>query len=287
MSNAVSEGFDALVESLVPPFSEPDNAEVNLSVIERCLKSEFDMKYLVTCGSTGHGTNVNGFSAIDCIAVIEKRHLLEDSGKSLIRIKDSLAKHFPEATITDGRPVVSIPFGDGSSDKHHIVPAYPVKKDAEYDYYGIPGPAARWIEACPGGHSAWVNGLNTEAEHRLKPFVRVVKAWNYFNGEPLWSFFLEVSALEFIKNRNPIVYSSDVMLFFTHLAKRFLDPIEQAKSSSELIYATSKADRDAALDRVRAAAQLARQARECEVKGDIADARYYWRKMFNWKSSNL
>ncbi|MBZ0216926.1 MAG: nucleotidyltransferase [Fimbriimonadaceae bacterium] len=285
MTNAISDGFEALVARLIPPFSEPEHAEINLSNIERCLKSAFDMDYLVTFGSTGHGTNVAGYSAIDCFAVIDKKKLLEESGKCLVQIKKCLAEHFADVTLTEGRPVISIPFGDGRSERHHIVPAFPADNKGEYDIYGIPGPSDRWIKANPGGHSAWINRLNDEADGMLKPFVRVVKAWNYFNGEPLWSFYLEVCAADFIKGKSPVVYSSELMLFFTQLAKKFLEPIEQPESSNELIYGTSKDDREAALNVVRNAALLAREARKCEANGEIADANYFWRKMFNWRST--
>ena len=283
MSRTVNEGFNEFVEGLIPPFSEPGSAATNLRIIERCLKSGFDMDYLVTYGSIGHGTNVDGYCAIDCFAVIDKSRLHEESNKSLAEIRDCLAGHFPDAIVTDGRPCISISFGDNPCDRHHVVPAFPSGKQGDHYFYGIPGPSDQWIEASPGGHSAWINSLNDESKNKLKPFVRAIKAWNFYNGKPLWSFYVELCAAEFLKERNPIVYSSDVASFLTELARNCLEPVEQPASCNEPVYGTSRADRKNALNAVRVAADLARQAHACEVKGNIADAYYFWRKLYSWR----
>jgi len=283
MERTVEHGFFELVERVRPKYSESDAAVRNLNGIERCLKDEFDMDYLAAYGSSGHGTNISGYSAVDCFAVIHKGRLREKSGESLLNIRGCLAEHFDDVTVTKGRPMVSVPFGVSRAERHLIVPAFMSGRMGRHDIYSIPGPNDRWVASCPGAHSAWINQLNDELNKSLKPFIRVVKAWNYFNTEPLWSFYAELSAVEFLQKDGAVVFSMDLKNFFHHMIDKGLEPFPGSKGCTEPVYGTTVADRNAALDKLKSAAELADQARESEVKGNIADAYYYWRKVFNFR----
>ncbi len=280
MKRSVADGFDSLSAQLLPAFSDSEKGAKNFSAIERCLKSDFGMSYMVTFGSTGHGTNVDGYSGVDCFAVIGKSRLCEASGECLSEIWQSLLDRFADAVIVEGRPFISIPFGDSRSERHHVVPAYSKGDRDGHDVYGIPGPGDRWVDSCPGAHSAWINSLNDELGRNLKPFIRVVKSWNYSNDQPLWSFYLELCVADFLSKDSFIDYSFDMRNFFDYMVARNLAPFEDAEGSGEPVYGTSLADRDTALAKLRIAAEQAGKARECEVRGEIVDAYYWWRKVF-------
>lgn len=282
MARTVGQGFDELVERVTPKYVESENAARNLTKIERLLSAEFGMDYLATFGSSGHGTNVAGYSAVDCFAVIHKSRLHEKSGQSLHLIKDCLSEHFDDVTVTRGRPVVSVPFGGSGAERHQIVPAFLTKKIGHHDVYAIPGPSNRWVGSCPGLHSAWINQLNDNLNKSFKPFTRVVKAWNCYNGEPIWSFYLELCAADYLQKDGGVVYSMDVKNFLRHMVDLKLEPLPGSKGCSEPVYGTAAADRERALEALEAAADLAQQARDLEVNGDIVDAFYHWRMLFNW-----
>ncbi|MGI9413715.1 MAG: SMODS domain-containing nucleotidyltransferase [Hyphomicrobiales bacterium] len=285
MQRTVNQGFRELLERIVPTYAESAAAEKNASVIERRLKTEFDMSYMATFGSTGHGTHIKGHSAVDCFAVIPKAHLFADSGKSLIKIRFSVSKDFPAAGVTGGRPVVAVPFGEGPAERHHIVPAFPKGKKGEYDVYGIPAPRDRWVSACPGAHSTWLNGLDAELDRKLKPLVRLVKAWNIYNGEPLWPFYIELCMAEYLQQESSVVYSVDLKNFFRYVALKRLAPFEGSEGCDEPVYGTSRADKDEAIAKLVSAAEMTDTARECEIKGDIENAYFWWRKVFKYKFS--
>ena len=279
----VDQGFRKLLGRIVPTYAESAEAEKNASVIERRLKSEFDMTYMATFGSTGHGTHLDGYSAVDCFAVIPKAHLFEDSGKSLIKVRFAVSKDFPQANVTGGRPVVEVPFGDGPAERHHIVPAFPKEKQGEYDVYGIPGPRDRWVSSCPGAHSTWLSGLDAELDRKLKPLIRLIKTWNVANGEPLWSFYLELCMAEFLKQESSVVYSVDLKNFFRYIALLRLAPFEGSEGCNEPVYGTTVAAKEAAYAKLVAAAEMSDKARDFELKGDIENAYFWWRKVFNYK----
>lgn len=283
MARAVSDGFEEFVERVTPEYAESANAEKNLVIIERCLTSQFKMDYMATYGSTGHGTNVNGYSPVDCFAVIDQSKLLEVSGDSLAEISTFLLEHLPDTAVTGGRPVVAVPFGKNRAEIHHVVPAYPKGKKGPHDIYGIPAPRDRWIDSCPGAHSEWINDLNDEMGRNLKPFIRVVKAWNFYNDAPIWSFYVELCVAEFLKSDSSIVYSVDLKNFFKYMVDKGLAPFEGSAGCTEPVYGTSQADKEIGLEKLKTALALAERARNAEVKGDIADAFYLWRKTFNWR----
>lgn len=283
MTRTVQQGFIELSNTLAPAYSEPENAAASLAVIERCLTSAFDMSYLAPYGSTGHGTQIPGYSAIDSLAVVDNARLFKESSRSLDTFREALSSEFPDAVVTGGRPVVAVPFGDTPGEQHRVVPAYLKGSQGEYDVYGIPAPRDRWIRACPAGHSAWLNALNDELGQNLKPFVRVIKAWNHYNGEPLWSFYLELCAADFLEKDSSIVYPVDVESFFWYMLKRRLAPFEDSHGSDEAVYGTAIADKEAAKEKLLIAANLAKQARTWEQRDNISEAFYSWRKLFNWQ----
>ena len=279
----VDDGFLEFAASLSPKYTESAAAEANLTAIERCLKSEFDMRYLAPYGSTGHGTHVNGCSASDCFAVIPTEKLFKDSLKSLDEVHAVLKNQFPDASIADGRPVIIIPFGEKLSERHHIVPAFVQPSEGEFDIYAVPAPRGRWVRISPGAHSAWLNALDRDLNSNLKPFVRMVKAWSYFNDQPIWSYYLELCVADFFKNDAAIIYSVDLNSFFNYLSGRRLAAFEGAAGCSEPVYGTSIAGKERAQKAIAEAVEFSNNARTCEVRGQVADAFYWWRKMFEWR----
>ena len=69
MPRTVADGFSEFSKQLISKYTESDVAKDKLSIIERSLRTKFDMMYLATYGSTGHGTNENHYSAVDCFAL--------------------------------------------------------------------------------------------------------------------------------------------------------------------------------------------------------------------------
>jgi hypothetical protein len=279
----VAAGFAEFRERLVPKYTESETAVATLQVIERCLRQAFDVAFVAPYGSRGHGTNVRGFSAIDSFAVIPTSDLYEDSGKSLQHFHKALASRLPDAFVTGGRPVVAVPFGARPSERHHVVPAFHRGARGDHDLFAVPAPRSRWITISPGAHSNWINELDRTLNNNLKSFIRVVKAWSYYNEDVVWRYYLELCAADYLKNDSEVAYSHDLCRFFDYLADRELAPFESTEGCDEPVYGTSIADRESALARIRATAAMAKKARECEQKGNVPDAFYWWRKIFDWR----
>jgi hypothetical protein len=194
-----------------------------------------------------------------------------------------LEVHFQNVTLTDGRPTVAVPFGTAYDEKHQIIPAFSVGKKNEHGLYGVPAPGDRWINISPEAHSDWLGQINNNLGEKFKPFIRLIKAWNRYNDSPLWSYYIELCVAEFLSQETSVVYSLDMTNFFHFMNERKLDPVTGAAGSEGLVYGTSIATKEAVQVRLALTAELAAKAYKCESEGDIADAFYYWRKLFNWQ----
>lgn len=279
----VEAGFAEFCKRLVPKYTESEAAVSTFQKIENCLQKSFDLAFIAPYGSRGHGTNVQGYSAIDSFAVVPSEQLYEDSGKSLEKIQGIISQDLPKTTITEGRPVVAVPFGEQRSERHHIVPAYCAGTKDGQDLFAIPGPLGRWVVACPAAHSIWINDLDSSLKNDLKSFIRMVKAWSYFNDDIVWRYYLEHCAADYLKRHDMSAYSSNLCGFFDYLERRELAPFEKTAGCNEPVYGTSIADKEAAKAVIRETHKMARMALDCEKKGDIADAFYWWRKIFDWR----
>lgn len=279
----VKAGFKEFCEQLVPKYTESETAVSTLQTIENCLAKTFDLAFIAPYGSRGHGTNVRDFSAIDSFAVVPSDELFEESGKSLEKVKDVIADALPGVFITEGRPVVAVPFGEQRSERHHIVPAYYAGTRDDHDVFAIPAPRDRWIRTCPAAHSIWINELDRTLKNNLKSFIRVVKAWSYFNDDIVWRYYLELCAADYLKHDAKIAYSRNLCGFFDYLESRELAPFEDTAGCNEPVYGTSIADRDAAMTAILDTHKMARKAWTSEQNGNIADAFYWWRKIFDWQ----
>lgn len=283
MTRSVQDGFAELSAALMPAYSEPEHAAAALTRIERCLHDAYGISFVAPYGSTGHGTHIADYSALDCFTVVDNSRLYKESSRSLEEMREILLDASPDTFVTEGRPVVAVPFGEARAEQHRIVPAYLKGTRGSHDLYGIPAPRDRWIGACPAGHSAWINARNDELGQNLKPFIRVLKAWNHFNGEPLWSYYLELCAADFLKRDTSIVYAVDVESFFWYMLKRRLKPFEDSPGCDETVYGTAIKDKEAAQAKLLEAANLAKEARTWERRGDLQQAFFCWRKLFNWQ----
>ena len=66
------------------------------------------------------------------------------------------------------------------------------------------------------------------------------------------------------------------------MLKRGLEPFDNTPGCTELVYGTSIAGKGAARAAIRNAVKFSTNAQTCEKREQIADAFYWWRKMFDW-----
>lgn len=283
MAKTVNEAFDILLKRLTPSGTESATAASHRATIKACLESNFGMTSFFHSGSFGHGTSVSGHSDVDYFAVIPRENLSNDSQYTLRKIKEALERRFPRTNVVVRSPGVVVPFGSSASEVHEIIPADYVKRTGDFNIYDIPDRAGGWMRASPRAHNTYVTNEHNRLRYKLKPLIRLVKAWKYYRDAPIRSFYMELRITESMSDESSIVYKFDVRKAFRRMIDVQLRRMQDPQGISGYVYAGSDADKNSALPRLERALARANHAREAEERGDIKTAFDWWDKVFNGK----
>jgi hypothetical protein len=90
-------------------------------------------------------------------------------------------------------------------------------EEQEIAVFRIPGPSDEWIESIPIAHNAFVSDVNDRLGKKVKPLVRLVKAWKYNKGVPVSSFYLEMRTVKYASGESSIIYDIDLRAVFNQL----------------------------------------------------------------------
>lgn len=281
MPRTVDEGFRDFLKRLTPSAAESAAAKSHRASIEARLKSEFGITRFVRIGSFGNGTSISGYSDVDYLASIPRVHLNNNSASSLGKVRDSLSNRFPNTGVRVSCPAVVVPFGTTRSESTEIVPAdYLGKKSGHYSYE-IPDCAEGWLKASPDAHKAYVAEIDQRLGGKVKPLIRFIKAWKYFRGVPIYSFYLELRVAKYAGGEKSIEYDIDVKRILRQLKDTNLADMQDPMGISGYVPAckTSALYLDA-MSKLETAVSRAEKAREAASNLNISSAFEWWRLLY-------
>jgi hypothetical protein len=283
VATTVASAFDIFLGRLTPTPGETAAAKAHRESIRQCLESRFEITNFFRTGSFGHGTSVRGFSDVDCFAVVPTVKLTRNSDTTLGYFRDALDARFPRTGVKVRGPAVIVPFGKDGAESTEVIPAdYVGKSSKGKNVYDIPNRAGGWMRSSPSGHNAWVDDIDQKLSGRVKPLIRIVKAWKYQRAVPVHSFYLELRVAAWAAHEKAIVYSLDVRGVLKHLdglgLASMVDPIEVAgrvaASGTDVQLADAKSKLTTALTR-------AEKARVAELTDHPKEAFQWWDLVFN------
>jgi hypothetical protein len=286
MPSTVEQGFTKFHTWLTPTQGENDAAKRHRSSIEACLKTNFEITRFFRTGSFGNGTSIRGYSDVDYFASIPREKLKNDSSVSLRIVKDALDLRFPGTGVRVNSPAIYVPFGTDASESTEIVPADYLGDTtinrSVYPVYHIPDGVGSWMNASPDAHNTYVAYVNGEKGQKVKPLIRFLKAWKFYQNVPISSFYLEMRAAKFAANEDRIEYSVDLKTLLRKLYDSDLAALQDPMGVSGNIRPCStdvkKAD---SLSKLGTAVVRAEKAVNAENAGKISDAYYWWDLLFN------
>ena len=285
MPRSIEEGFGDFLTKLTPSTFESDAAKSHRNSIKTRLELDFD--YLVRftrIGSFGNGTSISGYSDVDYLACLPRKHLTENSTYSLQKVRNSLDGRFPNTGVRVSCPAVVCPFGNSASETTEIVPADEVNDNNGYKVYDIADCAGGWMKASPDAHNAYVRSIDNKLNNKVKSLIRFIKAWKCFREVPISSFYLELRVAKYASTESVIVYDIDVKQFLVQLRASGLADMQDPMGISGYIPAcATSAQKDDAISKLDTAATRAEKAREETGKGNISDAFEYWRLLYNYE----
>lgn len=250
------------------------------------MTNNFKCSNFFETGSFGNGTGVRHHSDTDYFSVCPSAELWTDSGYTLRKVKEALKNTFWRTEGIEVRsPAVRIPFGNYASETLEVTPATrnglvstPIGDKYSYD---IPNSDGGWMQSSPGAHNAYVNRENDRLGGKLKPLIRLIKAWKFYNNVPINSFYLELRTTKYAEGESSTIYDIDVKRVMKIVYDNDLPSIQDPMGISGYVKACSTdAKREDALSKVKTGFTRAEKAVE-NRESNVDDAFYWWNLFYN------
>lgn len=282
MPRTVDEGFRDFLPKLTPSGAESDAAKAHRASIESRLKQDFGLRRFVRIGSFGNGTSISGYSDVDYLASLARNNLTTNSTCSLKKVRDALADRFPNTNVRVNCPAVAVPFGTRKSETTEVVPADYMGNQNGFYVYDIPDCQGGWMRASPDAHLTYVASVNDKLGGKVKPLIRFLKAWKFFRSVPISSFYLELRVAKYASGESSIIYDIDVKRVLRMLWDGQLASMQDPVGISGYIPACkSDASMTDALSKLETALTRAEKALDAKDQGNIYEAFYWWRLLYN------
>lgn len=288
MAKTLEQGFEAFLTRLAPLASEHDTAKSHKDSVKSCLEKNYGCHTFFETGSFGNRTGIRHFSDTDYFAVLAVDKVYTDSAYTLRKVKESLQYTFHKTDgIAVNTPAVQIPFGTYASETLEVTPCTfnglvdtPLGRKASYD---IPDYEGGWMKSSPHAHNAYVNHHDQRLGYKLKPLIRLIKAWKFHNSVPISSFYLELRTTKYAEKETAIIYDIDIRNVMKILYERDLPSIQDPMGISGYVHAcSSAAKRTEALSKVKTGYTRADKAYEKRTS-DVDNAFYWWNLFYNDK----
>lgn len=281
MPRTIEEGFRGFHDKLKIVKTESEFVKSHRASIKACMENNFGMDRFFRTGSIGNGTNVNGYSDTDYFAGIPIKNLKNNSSYTLRLIKEALQKRFPSTDIYVDSPAVVVDFGDVASETTEIIPADYVKSENGVNIYDIPDGSDSWMRSSPRADNDYVTKINSDLSLKVKPLIRFIKAWKFYNNVPISSFYLEMRVAKYASEEKSILYSIDIKRIFAHLKSIELAQMINPTGVGGYIGACkSEADMEEAISKLNTACTRAEKAYSEEAAGRIKNAFDWWNLLF-------
>lgn len=285
MTRTVEEGFEILHGWMTPTATESARAQSHRASIKACLEANLGMSAFFRSGSFGSATSVSGFSDVDYFAEIPGYNVPYSSTAFLDKVFRVLDARFPYTGVKIDAPTIVLPFGTDREETTEVVPAELKRTNWRgHRVYQIANGAGGWPESSPDAQGAYVDEVNDRLWKKVKPLIRFVKGWKYYNSVPVSSFYLELFVAQYASGEKAILHPMDMAAALRNLAELRLSTInDPAGITGSVVACDSFLDQVSAQSKVEEAARHAAKAREAEAGGSIRDAFYWWDKVFNGK----
>jgi hypothetical protein len=291
MAKTLEQGFDTFLSWIAPLSTEQDKAKSHKDSVRSCLEKNFDCYEFPEIGSFGNGTGVRHFSDTDYLAVCPTKNLTKVSSTTLRKFKEALQQTFWQTKgIEVNTPSVLIPFGQYASENIEVTPCdfvglveTPVGKKASYE---IPNFDDGWMQSSPTAHNAYVRREDNRLGGMLKPLIRLIKAWKFFNNVSITSFYLELRITKYAEDEKSIVYDYDIKRIMKILNDNSLASIQDPMGISGYVRACStEAKKSDALSKLATGLSRAEKAVD-KRESDLNKAFEWWNMFFNGQFPN-
>lgn len=285
MALEISTNFEKYLTRLAPVPAELRKGASHKASVKSCLAKAFGCYSLFETGSIHNDTGIKHYSDTDYFAVIPKDQLRTNSGSQLRRVKEELQYTFWRTKkIRVNSPAVTIPFGTYRSEDLEITPCFFNGTIAtplgDRKAYGIPDGNGGWMLSSPQAHKAFVAYQDRRLKGRLRPLIKLIKAWKFERNVPIGSFYLELRIASLFASRKRVHLVSDLALILKFLCEKELSRVRDPMHVSGYVHACSTEQKHRlALSKLETASSRVRKA-AYYIDRDHEVSLHYWRLLF-------
>jgi hypothetical protein len=282
MPRTIEQGFADFHNNIKASAAEAAATVSHRASIKACLERNFGLKRFTRIGSFGNGTNISGYSDVDYLACLPTTSLKQSSNYTLRLIREALSARFPNTGVYVDTPAVVCPFGTYKSQDTEIVVVDYIREKNGYKIYEMADGNDGWMEICPDAHNLYVDAVDKKLNGRVKPLIRFIKAWKYYQKVPISSFYLEMRVAKYASSESAIVYDIDIKRILAMLRDNELAGMQDPTGMAGYIYPckTDAFKRDA-LSKLKTAATRAEKALDATLNSDIKLAFDWWRLLYD------
>lgn len=279
------QGFESFLERLIPLASENEKAKSHKDSVKSCLENNFKCNKFFETGSFGNSTGVRHYSDTDYFAGIPNSEMWSSSSYSLRKVKEALQGTFWRTEgIEVNTPAVKIPFGSYTSEDLEITPctfhSFMDTPIGNHPSYSIADSNDGWMLSSPSAHNSYVKKQDERLNYKLKPLIRLIKSWKFYNNVPVSSFYLELRVTKYAEDESSIIYDIDLLRVIQHLSNINLAMIQDPMGISGYISpCSSDAKKVDALSKLKTGLTRAENAYEQREK-NVDLCFEWWDKFF-------
>lgn len=281
-----SQAFDKFRMRLELSATEQRDAARRQQELRDCIRGGFDVKTDFLSGSYARDTKTKPLKDVDVFFVLgatEKGRRNQPPAQVLTAFETHLKKTY--SSVACNRRSVTVEFEKAWYPEDHegkvlSIDAVPAFECSGGDYEIPDNVEGKWIKTNPSKHRDKATAKNARLDGRWVPLVKMLKAWNRFNGKPIKpSFLIEVMALNLVDPPFSS-YPDEIRNFLSAaesaIARPWPDPAGLGPPVSDQMTPQLISAARAALREAQRKAALAARA---EQTGRQGDALQLWREV--------
>lgn len=282
----VKAAFEKFTHRLEITKTEERDASRRHQEVRDHLRSRLNVDDDFLTGSYKRDTKTKPLADVDVFLVLGDVTERDDPNDVLMRVHEALVEKYGESRLVTDRPAVRIDFGQenaGVDDKVMSIEVVPAI--VKGDHYRIADPAkSGWMSTDPKRHAILTTDANRAFSNEWKPTVKMIKAWNRNQGEPVVpSFLIEVMALKLLNGGWVGPYPRELRMFFASAAERidetWADPAGLGSPVSDRLHLNPLAVEQARVA-LRDAERQCGEAIRLEQSSGSGVANEVWQRLF-------
>ena len=282
MARSVEAAFNELLDRQRLTSTQVGVADTRINALQDFFDKNFTMaERAFKTGSYARGTICSGQKDVDLMAPLYyptyKDRYDNDSRAFLYYVRDQLNERYWATKVSARQVAVTLDFTSITAD---VVPCF--QRSGQGGGFFMPDGTGGWMETNPKYHTQLIARGDTAYNGRLKPLIRLIKAWNLANGNHLRSFHVELLVYKMWDGNNiGTIQSQNVSSTLSVMAGWVNSSCEDPWNPSVRIdnYLSSQ-DRGRVIRMLQEDAVAAKKAEEYREAGKIEQAFERWNSIY-------